>query len=153
MHFHPSVCRWWCGRLFFSSLHTTILHMCVHFIDHLTHHHSSQTSFHCVGGGVGNLSSSSSSHTPPSAHIIPYHSLSFITTFIPMSCVLSSAQSYKHQVVGVRLYWFMGSLDFESAQSLRPVFHWGQAWVNQKALLAIPHNRQMLNLLPYSVCY
>ena len=128
MHFHPSVCRWWCRRLFFSSLHTTILHMCAHFIDHLTHHHSSQKSFHCVGGGVGNLCSpSSSSYTPPSTHIIPYYSLSFITTFIPMSCVPSSTKSYKHQVVGVGFCWFMGSLDFESAQSPRPVFHWGWA--------------------------
>ena len=30
---------WWCGRLFFFSLHTIILHMCASF--HLTHYHSS----------------------------------------------------------------------------------------------------------------
>ena len=41
---------WWCGRLFFPSLHTIILHMCASF--HLTHHHSSKISFHHVGGGV-----------------------------------------------------------------------------------------------------
>ena len=44
MYFHLSVHSWWCGRLFFSSLHTIILHMCTHLIDHLTHHHSSQFS-------------------------------------------------------------------------------------------------------------
>ena len=47
MHFHPSVYRWWCGRLFFSSLHTIILHMCTHFIDRLTHYHSSQIFLSC----------------------------------------------------------------------------------------------------------
>ena len=41
---------WWCGRLFLSSLHTIILHMCASF--HLTHHHSSKISFCHVGGGV-----------------------------------------------------------------------------------------------------
>ena len=90
----------------FLLTHHHLVHVCVHFIDHLTHHHSSQKSFHHVGGDVGNLPSSSS-HTPPSAHIIPYHSLSFITTFIPMSHVPSSTQSYKHlSSSGVGLYWF-----------------------------------------------
>ena len=31
MYFHPSVHTWWCGRLFFSTLHTIILHMCASF--------------------------------------------------------------------------------------------------------------------------
>ena len=44
MYFHLSVCTWWCGRLFSSSLHTIILHMFAHLIDHLTHHYSSQFS-------------------------------------------------------------------------------------------------------------
>ena len=131
MYFHPSVHTWWCGRLFFSSLHTIILHMCAHFIDHLTHHHSSQI-FHHAGGSVGN---SSSCYTPPSAHVIPYHSSSFITIFIPMSRVPSSEQSYKHlsfsggwALLNTNCYWFMESLDFESTHSPRPVFHWGQAY-------------------------
>ena len=46
MHFHLSVCTWWCGRFFFSSLHTIILCMFAHLIDHLTHHHSSQFSLY-----------------------------------------------------------------------------------------------------------
>ena len=124
--------------------------------------------FHRAGGGVGNSSSSSSSssHTPPSAHVIPYHSPSFITTFIPMSHVPSYAQSYKHwsfsggqALLNTNHYLFMESLDFKSAQSPRPVFHWGWAYLTltitgyPKVLLVTPHNRQMINLLLYSVCH
>ena len=45
MHFHLSVHTWWCGKLFFFSLHTTILCIFAHLMNHLTHHHSSQFSF------------------------------------------------------------------------------------------------------------
>ena len=55
---------WWCGRLFLSSLHTTILHMCAGvFSFHLTHHHSSNILSSC--GWWCNSSSLSSSYTPP----------------------------------------------------------------------------------------
>ena len=44
---------WWCGRLFLSSLHSTILCMCAGvFSFHLTHYHSSNIFFCHVGGGV-----------------------------------------------------------------------------------------------------
>ena len=122
--------------LVFLLTHHNLAH--VHFISLtisliIIHHKN----FHHAGGGVGNSSSSfsSSSHTPPSTCIIPYHSLSFITTFIPLSHVPSSAQSYKHPsfsrgqaLVNTNCYWFTESLDFESAQSPRPVFHWGWAY-------------------------
>ena len=63
---------WWCGRLFLSSLHTTILCMCAGvFSFHLTHHHSSNILLSC--GWWCNSSSLSSSYTPPSTHVISYH--------------------------------------------------------------------------------
>ena len=81
----------------FLLTHHHLAHVCSF---HQPSHSSSFITkiFHCAGGGVGNSSSSSSfsSHTQPSTHIIPYHSLSFITTFIPLSCVPSSTQSYEH---------------------------------------------------------
>ena len=64
---------WWCGRLFLSSLHTTILHMCAGvFSFRLTHYHSSNIFLSCRGWC--NSSSLSSSYTPPSACVISYHS-------------------------------------------------------------------------------
>ena len=64
---------WWCGRLFLSSLHTTILHMCAGvFSFHLTHYHLSNIFLSC--GWWCNSSSLSSSYTPPSTCAISYHS-------------------------------------------------------------------------------
>ena len=114
MHFHPSVYTWWCGRLFFSSLHTTILHMFARLIDHLTHHHSSQ--FSSCGWWCRKLSSSStssSSYTPPSTRVIPSHSSTFIIIFMPLSGVPSYTQSYQHLLVsGVRFTEHQPSLVF-----------------------------------------
>ena len=42
MHFHPPVHTWWCRKLFFFFLHTTILCTFAHLISHLIHHHPSQ---------------------------------------------------------------------------------------------------------------
>ena len=117
----------------FLLTHHHLAHVCSF---HLPSYSSSFITnfFHCAGGGVGN-SSSSSSYTPPSAHVIPYHSSLFITTFIPVSHVPSSTQSYKHlsfsggwALLNTNCYWFTETFDFKSAQSPRPVFCWGWAY-------------------------
>ena len=93
---------WQCRRLFFSSLHTIILHMCASF--HSPPHSLSSNIFQHVGGGVGNYSSSSSSsHTPPSACVISYHSSqrsSHCHMFLNMHKTAST-----QYLVGVRFYW------------------------------------------------
>ena len=126
MYFHLSGCRWWCGRLFFSSLHTTILCVYAHFIDHLTHHHSSQKSFHHAGGGVGNSFFFFFFFFFPHTAICMYHPISLIVihhNFHPI--VMCSFICTKLQapnilwggwvLLNTNCYWFMESLDFDSA--------------------------------------
>ena len=64
---------WQCGRLFFSSLHTIILHMCAAF-HQLSHSLSFIKYFLSCGWWCNSSSSLSSSYTPPSACVISYHS-------------------------------------------------------------------------------